>query len=337
VLMCDIESLARFNASEGFIIHKKQDLVNKTIIESGNEESIEDLKKDNQSNFIELLVLPGSSLIGKTLKQIRKKTINNAVPIAIKKRINIRNTKERLIRKDIQEIAIKPGDRLLVEVHENEISELYNIENVAVLRAVTTPKLSNKYKRGIAFVILLLVIGLAASGLLTILISALLGVSLLLLTRCIELNDVYHKVNWQVIFLLAGMIPLGVAMHNTGADVWVSNLLLSYLSGQSNIIIIGLIFLITMIMSGVVSNNATAVIMTPIAIAVGLGLDLSLKPFILAVLFGANFSFFTPMGYQTNTLIYGMGFYKFKHFLIIGGILSLILWVLGTLILSTLL
>lgn len=89
-------------------------------------------------------------------------------------------------------------------------------------------------------------------------------------------------------------------------------------------------------MSSVVSNNATAIIMTPIAIAVAVGLNLSMKPFILSVLFGANFSFFTPMGYQTNTLIYGMGFYKFKHFFIIGGILSIILWVLGTFMLSTL-
>jgi di/tricarboxylate transporter len=147
---------------------------------------------------------------------------------------------------------------------------------------------------------------------------------------------VYHRINWQVIFLLAGMIPLGIAMNNTGADKWISDHLLAILSGQSNLVVIGLIFLITMLMSSVVSNNATAIIMTPIAIAVAVGLDLSMKPFILSVLFGANFSFFTPMGYQTNTLIYGMGFYKFKHFFIIGGILSIILWVLGTFMLSTL-
>ena len=90
-------------------------------------------------------------------------------------------------------------------------------------------------------------------------------------------------------------------------------------------------------MSGVVSNNATAIIMTPIAIAVAQGLKLDFKPFILAVMFAANFSFFTPVGYQTNALIYGLGNYKFKHFLLIGGVLSLILWVLGTLLLTKLL
>ena len=210
------------------------------------------------------------------------------------------------------------------------------MENVAILREHKTKPIVNNQKRMLSFAILILVVGLAASGILSILISAITGVSLLLLTRCLELNDVYHRVNWQVIFLLAGMIPLGIAMNNTGADKWISDHLLDILSGQSHIVIIGLIFLITMLMSSVVSNNATAIIMTPIAIAVSVGLDLTMKPFILAVLFGANFSFFTPMGYQTNTLIYGMGIYKFKHFLIIGGILSIVLWVLGTFMLSTL-
>jgi di/tricarboxylate transporter len=210
------------------------------------------------------------------------------------------------------------------------------MENVAILQEHKTKPSVNNNKRTISFAILLLVVGLAASGLLPILISALTGVCLLLLTRCLDLNDVYHRINWQVIFLLAGMIPLGIAMNNTGADKWISDHLLAILSGQSNLVVIGLIFLITMLMSSVVSNNATAIIMTPIAIAVAVGLDLSMKPFILSVLFGANFSFFTPMGYQTNTLIYGMGFYKFKHFVLIGGILSIILWVLGTFMLSTL-
>ena len=133
------------------------------------------------------------------------------------------------------------------------------------------------------------------------------------------------------------MIPLGIAMHNSGADSWISEQLLLVLSGKSNFMIIGLIFASTMLLSGVISNNATAIIMTPVAIAVAAGFGLDVKPFILAVLFGANFSFFTPMGYQTNTLIYGMGLYKFKHFLIIGGILSLVLLLLGTFMLSSLL
>ncbi len=335
VLMCDIENLAKLNDAEGLSVHKTQEKDKKRQVIENDEEN-KNAKKQDDLGFVELLILPGSILIGKNLKQLRKQTFQSALPIAIRKRRNIRNTKERLFRKDIDQITLKPGDRLLVEVPRNEIGQLYDMENVAILQEHKTKPSVNNNKRTISFAILLLVVGLAASGLLPILISALTGVCLLLLTRCLDLNDVYHRINWQVIFLLAGMIPLGIAMNNTGADKWISDHLLAILSGQSNLVVIGLIFLITMLMSSVVSNNATAIIMTPIAIAVAVGLDLSMKPFILSVLFGANFSFFTPMGYQTNTLIYGMGFYKFKHFFIIGGILSIILWVLGTFMLSTL-
>lgn len=336
VLMCDLENLTELKKAEGLSIHKDEE-------DKGDDEQT-DKEKDKETSkiskewtFVELLILPGSILIGKTLKQLRKQTFNSALPIAIKKRRNIRNTKERLIRKNIEQITLKPGDRLLVEIPKNEMSLLYDLENVAVLKEHKAKPTVDIRKRNISFVILLLVIGLAASGILPILISAITGVCLMLLTRCLNLNDVYHRINWQVIFLLAGMIPLGIAMNNTGADKWLSDQLLTVLSGQSNLVVIGLVFLITMLMSSAISNNATAIIMTPIAIAVGVGLDLSLKPFILSVLFGANFSFFTPMGYQTNTLIYGMGIYKFKHFFLIGGVLSIILWLLGTFMLSSLL
>jgi di/tricarboxylate transporter len=181
------------------------------------------------------------------------------------------------------------------------------------------------------------VIGLAATGLLSILVSALAGVSLLLLTKNLDLNTVYKKVNWQIFFLLAGMIPLGVAMHNTGADMWISEKLLYLLSGLPHYAIIGTLFLVTMLISGVVSNNATAVIMTPIAISVAQGMNLEFKPFILAIMFAANFSFFTPVGYQTNTLVYAIGNYRFKHFLVIGGFLSLILWLTATFLLTKML
>lgn len=331
MLMCDVDTLK-----------KLQDDKNITIIDQYGKET-ED-KKEAENNLdlaeeslslIELLILPGSSLIGRTLKQLRQNPFNNAIPIAIKKRRNIRNTRERLIRKNIQKISLKPGDRLLVEVNKKNIRSLEEIENVVILREHDSKTIASPRKKILSSAILLVVIGLAASGILSILVSAITGVALLLLFRCLELSDVYHRINWEIIFLLAGMIPLGVAMSNTGADTWISGFLLHFLQDHSHIFSIGSIFLITMLLSSVISNNATAIIMTPIAIAVALGLDLSMKPFILAVLFGANFSFFTPIGYQTNTLIYGMGFYKFKHFIVIGGVLSIILWIAGTWMLST--
>lgn len=326
MLMCDVDTLRMLQKDKSLSILDRPEQKPTDKVEAEPHEEI--------TGLVELLILPGSNLIGRTLKQLRKNSFNNAIPIAIKKRRNIRNTKERLIRRNIHQISLKPGDRLLVEIEENSISQLQEIDNVVVLQEHEMTKTGSTKKQLVSTAILILVIGLAASGLLSILVSAITGVALLLLTRSLDLSDVYHRVNWEVIFLLAGMIPLGVAISNTGADVLISESLMKMLDGNSHTLSIGTIFLISMLLSGFISNNATAVIMTPIAIAVASGLDLSMKPFILAVLFGANFSFFTPIGYQTNTLIYGMGYYKFRHFVWIGGILSIILLLVGTWLLS---
>ncbi len=333
VVMCALDDLIRLSGKENFSIASKEKVENSNKNKKSNNKNA--IAK--ASSYVELLLLPGSSLLGKTLRQLTNLSLNGAIPVAIQKRRNIRNTEERLIRKDFKDINLKPGDRLLVETSNIADSRLDEIENVVVLEKHEPAKNATKSRRFLAFAIFLCVIALAATGTLSILTSSLTGVALLLLTNCLTLSDTYKKVDWQIIFLLAGMIPLGVAMTNSGADVWLSKNMLGLLLGQSNVIVLGVIFLVTMLLSGAISNNATAIIMLPIAISVANGLNLPLKPFILAIMFAANFSFFTPVGYQTNTLIYGLGIYNFKHFLIIGGILSLILWIVATLMLSTLL
>lgn len=328
VIMSDLESFQSLMKKNGFVLNEER--------QKHNAEHINDTSNKSESDlsYIEILILPGSNFIGRTLKGLRRISVLGAYPIAIKKRRNLRNTKERLLRKSITDIRLKPGDRVLLEMQEHKISDLYNIENIVILNAHEFKPNVSHYKRLMAVVILLGVIALAATNVLSILAASIVGVGAMLLTNIIQLESVYQKVNWQIIFLLAGMIPLGVAMTNSGADTWISEQLLILMRGQTPIIVLGLIFGITMILSGVISNNATAIIMAPIAIAVATGLGLDVKPFLLAVMFGANFSFFTPVGYQTNTLIYGTGAYKFKHFLIIGGILSITLWLVGTLLLS---
>lgn len=334
IVMCDFENLVKLSEQEEFIIHDSK--VKTTENTNDDNQDKAELKKP-KTTYAELLLLPGSILLGKTLTDLRNYSLRGATPIAIKKRKNLRNTKERLIRKDFNDINLKPGDRILIETSDKSLSEIDTIENVAVIDRHDFVNSASKQKRITAFIIFLLVVGLAASGVLTILASAITGVALMLGTKCLDLNNTYKKIDWQIIFLLAGMIPLGVAMSNSGADMWISENLIAIMVGKGDVFVLGLIFLVTMLLSGTISNNATAIIMLPIAISVANGLGLSLKPFILAIMFAANFSFFTPVGYQTNTLIYGLGIYKFKHFLIVGGILSVILWVCATLLLSTLL
>ena len=334
LLMCDLENLSRINESGNLVINEEKYLNN--VLEKNKSEDDNEPSKDNLDAriFVELLMLQGASFLGKTLGQVRSFMVQDAIPIAIKKRRTLINSKERMVRSSIDQLILKEGDRLLVETSKTAIQSFAGLENVVLLQEYDSVYGNSKMKKYISLATLIVVIALAASGILSIMVSALTGVCFLLITKNLDLTTVYKKVNWQIFFLLAGMIPLGIAMHNTGADIWISEKLLGFLDGQPKFMIIGTLFFVTMIMSGVVSNNATAIIMTPIAISVAQGMNLDFKPFILAVMFAANFSFFTPVGYQTNTLIYGLGNYKFKHFLVIGGMLSLMLWVTATILLT---
>jgi di/tricarboxylate transporter len=301
------------------------------------DKSESDTDQAKSYSYIELLILPGSEFIDMSFSDIKKLLHNIAEPLGIQNSQQFKKGMRFRIPKILKNANLQAGDKLLLKANENDIKHLYSLDNTIILRHHDESYKINPVKRAISFFALLMIIGFAASGVLTILTSTLTGVALLLITDCINLNKIYKKVNWQIIFLLAGMIPLGTAMHNSGTDIWISDYLLNLLMGHNNIIVLGVLFAITMLMSGFISNNATAVIITPIAITLAAGLNLPPKPFILAVMFAANFSFFTPMGYQTNTLIYGTGAYKFRHFVIIGGLLSLILLVVGTLLLSTML
>ena len=336
VVMADLENIERISQEENLTQASKALQTAETFSKDQKNKS-EQETKETQIQLVEVLVLPGSAFVGSMLNNLKRLKLEGALPIAIKKRKNIRNTTERLIRKDLNQIRIKPGDRILLEITQTELNTLENLEGIVILKMHKPFKAKNNKRKYITAAILLAVIAMAASGLLSILASSLTGIGLLLATNSLEMNKIYHKVDWQIFFLLAGMIPLGVAMTNSGADLWLSEHLLALFEGKNNLFILGALFLITMILSGSISNNATAVIMAPIAISVASGLNLPAKPFILAVMFASNFSFFTPVGYQTNTLIYNLGIYRFKHFLILGGILSIILCVAGTFLLATLL
>ncbi|MFD2907805.1 SLC13 family permease [Flavobacterium ardleyense] len=313
-------------------------LVNHTLEENEIATITDEKQKEaNYTKIVDLVVLPGSALINKRFSDIKSYMINGAKPLGFRKRTIMPNFYERMMQVKINDQTITLGDQLLVEIPENRYFEFSSSEYMTVNKDYDFTIKSSRFKRNITFSILLLVIGLAATSIVPIITSALIGCSLLLAFNCITLGNIYKKVNWEIIFLLAGMIPIGIAMSNSGADKFLTANLLEICMGQKPFIIIGILFLTTMIISGFVSNNATAIIITPIAIALAQGMNLPVKPFILAVLFASNFSFFTPMGFQTNTIIYGMNIYKFKHFFIIGGILSIVLWIVATFVLSSML
>lgn len=328
LLRCNLENLVMLKKDKGFAVIKEES--KKFILPITDAEGLEE-----NIQVVEILMLPNSPLIGKSIRSVGNFDLQGAVPLAIKKRRNFRHPSgERVFGKKRDEIELRVGDRLLVEVSEEALADLSKIENITILQQHQEIPIRKKSKRIMSLGILVLVVALSAFSIFPILQSALVGVFLMIFTKCLDLGKAYSQINWQVIFLLAGMIPLGMAMSNSGADMWIASHLLAIFTEQSSTIIIGLLFLVTMILSGFVSNNATAIIITPIAITIAASMKLDPKPFILAIMFAANFSFFTPVGYQTNTLIYGMGIYKFRHFLIIGGSVSLVLWIVASLLLS---
>lgn len=341
LLHCSLENLQKMRSEGYFDLEIDENLTSSsskgTSIEKVDSTKENTEEKEDKTVLLELLLLPGSRFLGKTLDSLKKMIVPRAIPIAVNKRKPLTNLKNRLHLSDNVITKLKVGDRLLIQTDASYIHNFENSNNLAVLNQYDSTIPSTPLKRNLSLLILLVTIILAATGIFEIMTSVIAGTVAMLLFKCIELNKIYEKINWQIIFLLAGMIPLGIAMTNAGADVWLTQELLNMMEGQKPMVIIGLLFLTTMLLSGVVSNNATAIIMAPIAISLANGLDLDIKPFILCVMFAANFSFFTPLGYQTNALVYSMGIYKFKHFLLLGGVISLVLLVLGTLLLSAML
>jgi hypothetical protein len=287
------------------------------------------------NEFYEVIVLPNSRFINMSMREFDDNMPENVFV----KGINSEKKHKRvsgIFSQFFSKKFLTPGNRVLLTGDITEIQKLAKNNDLLLSNTViATPNIPT-YKKIISMLAILLVIVLSASDTFSILKSALIGVGLILFSGCIQLKDAYAGINWQVIFLLAGMIPLGVAMSNTGTDVFIAGHLYTVLKLVPTPVVISIVFAFTMILSGFISNNATAIVFAPIVIAVAAKMDLNPKPLLYAVMFGANFSFYTPMGYQTNAIIYGIGIYKFKHFFVIGGILSLVLLLVASVVLPLL-
>lgn len=268
----------------------------------------------------EVLIPSNSNLIGSTVKEINFRQRYNVTVLAVHR--GQETTRERL-----SEIRLKFGDVLLVQGPKQSLLGLQINRNLLVLTQRNLETL-RRDKASIAIGIGLGVVIVAAFNLLPILISSLVGVVLMVLTGCLKPREIYDAVRWDIIFLLAGLIPLGIAMDRSGATQWLANNLVAIGQNLSGYWILTFFFIITSVLTEMISNNAAVVLMLPIAANVAEKLSFNPLAFMLVVVFAASNSFITPIGYQTNTMVYGAGGYKFTDFMRVGIPLNILMTII---------
>ncbi|QCR24009.1 SLC13 family permease [Pontibacter sp. SGAir0037] len=310
---CDVEKLKKLKEEKGIELKSERKFQDKDL-------------RGNNTKLYEAIVTPSSYMQGKSLKELDFRTYNHgATVLAIRHR-------DEILHEKLTHVKLSSGDVLLISADKEQAEKLRYNEDILLISE--RERSAYDYTKIIPVMIISAgIVMSAAIGLAPIVISSLVGVLLLVLFRCIEVTEVYKFIDWKVIFMLAGVLSMGAALEKTGAASLLSGLLIDVIGEYGPRVLLSVFFFITFVFTNFMSNNATAALLAPIAIVAAKDLGLSPKPFLMAVTYAASLSFMTPMGYQTNTMIYGPGNYRFSDYLKVGTPLNLLLWLLASIIL----
>lgn len=282
---------------------------------------------DQAQVLVEAMVAPGARLVGRSLAELDFQWAYNATVLALHRRGEV-------LREKIKDVSLNVGDVMLLMCPRAELDVLRTNNNLVVLNERGEAE-KPRSKALLAFAIMAAAIAAAALGWLPIVASSILGGIALVATRCIGNDQAYQAVDWRVIVLLAGVLPLGIAMQKSGLAQGIADFSVDWVGGFGPLAVLAAVYLVTALLTELMSNNAAAVLITPIAYSTAVSLGVSPTPFLVAVLFAASTSFATPVGYQTNTMVYNAGNYRFTDFMKMGVPLNLLFWGLAVWLIPT--
>ena len=276
----------------------------------------------------ECLITDNSELIGQTLQEANFRRSFGSFVLAIRREGEV-------IRRKLAQFILKPFDTLLVYGPQDRVNQLASREGFIVLGKVNASLDSHPLWWLSIFTILFAVV-MAIFKIIPIVVGVILGVIALLLARVITPNEAYSSVHWQVIIVIAAFLPMGAAIQKTGLDndigLFITNIVSMFPDHLIPYILLAVIYLITMLLTEIASNVATAIIMTPITLKLAEQASYEPLPFIFAVCYAASASFITPVGYQTNLMVFGPGGYKYSDYIKVGLPLGLILWIVSVIV-----
>jgi di/tricarboxylate transporter len=284
----------------------------------GRPEASADLSTNDDAGIVtELIVSLDSRLVGERLDPEAFREEFGAAVLGLRHRGEL--VSERIVGR-----RLDVGDTLLVQAPSETLDRLSRREDVIVAREPPRPE----YRAGkapIAVAIMIGVVAVAALDLYPILLSALAGVVAMVVTGVLEPTELYDAVEWDIIFLLAGVIPLGIALEGSGAAAYLAWLVVSTAGFLPTLLVLWLFYIVTGLITEVISNNASVVLMVPVAAAAAAGIGANPLAFVFAVTFAASTTFLGPIGYQTNLFVYGPGGYRFSDYFRVGAPLQLLL------------
>ncbi|HVR35253.1 MAG TPA: SLC13 family permease [Methylomirabilota bacterium] len=272
--------------------------------------------------LMEAILGPQSSFVGRTLREMNFRQRYGVLIAAVHRQgVNLQE--------NFEDVRLAFGDTLLVLGPAENMNRLLEERDFVNLTEPRQRPL-RRHKAPIAIAAIMGVMILSALGVLPIVALAILAAVGVVMARCVDPAEAYESVDWKILFMIFGMLGLGRAMEETGAAMLVANGLTSVLKSYNPVVILSVVYLLTWGLTELITNNAVAILMTPIVLGIAVELGVDPRPLIIAVMFGASASFSTPIGYQTNTYVYGAGGYKFSDFPKIGLPLNVMLWLTAT-------